>query len=185
MSITDEKDKKVYNDQRKKQVMHVRFNPKEIALLKKMMKDEGWNNTSGFIKYKLFGLEEEEQYETLLKSKKPEDIGIVIAEGLRGLNIFLTYINHRYEKDMQQLWREEGVDVRRWENNTRKWLIRATLLLKDILYACKKIAETNKIELIFRSGRPKDEKIDYSDKKQMDAIAKELWQELQINDTRD
>lgn len=134
-----EEEKKKYHHLRDKGVIKIRLNPEEKTLLDIKMKEEDWSNTSGFVKYILFGIDTERETRKLIKEKNPEKIGTLIFNELSELNNTLKYFKYRYEKDLQQLYREEGVDVKAWINATKEPHRKAIAKMTDITDYCRTI----------------------------------------------
>lgn len=184
MSIRDAENKKQYFNAKNKNRVSLKFSPKEMIVLEDMMKKEEWENTSGFIKYKIFGDDPDFLYKKIITKGKPEDLVDLCRKELRSLNIFLMYIRFRYEKDMAQLYREEGVDMKKWIGSTLKWNNLAIDLLKDVYTSFREIASHLGIEISHESLAPQEEEHEYSDTEANDKAARALYENYQINDTK-
>ena len=114
----DAEDKRKYFQMMDRKTIQIRVNPAERSLLEIEKKKIGSKNTSGFIKYKLFGIHPEVKLETIIESNDEQSIGIIIQNYLFNLVNYYSYITYRYERDMRQLYREEGVDVEKWIEKT-------------------------------------------------------------------
>lgn len=112
MPIKDTKQKKEYFKSKDQMSVRIRLNSEEQSVLNSMMKEEGWENKSGYIKYILFGDDPNIRYNKIVKKKDPNEILMICAMMLRELNMYLNYIRYRYEKDMNQLYLEQGVDIK-------------------------------------------------------------------------
>lgn len=139
--------KKAYHRQRDKSVIKIRVNAAEKTLLDIAMKDEDWENVSGFIKYRLFGFEPDEAVRKIIKEKDKGKTEILLYNELKELNANLAFFKFRYDKDMRQLFREEGVNVEAWIKATRRTFLMAERSMKDILTYCKEIAQELKIDI--------------------------------------
>ena len=104
------------------------------------MKKDEWENVSGFIKYKLFGNDLDTAYKKIIKEASPEDLVSLCRKELRDLNNFLDYVRFRYEKDMEQLSKEEPKDITKWIKATEKWHQNSVALLKDVYTSFREIA---------------------------------------------
>ena len=73
-------DEKLYQRLKDKMAVKVRFSYKELSLLKMMMRDEDWENTAGFIRYKLFGYDPEKRLRSQLKKANESDVITLVQE---------------------------------------------------------------------------------------------------------
>lgn len=146
-----------------------------MSLLEIAMKNEEWENVSGFIKYKLFGWNPQYKIEKIIKSKKPESIGTLLKNELDELNNNLEFFRFRYDNDMKQLYREEGVNVQEWKNSTNIWHIKAVDKMKDISQTIKQIANRLGINLSRKSDPQVVDTSDYSDTESLDRIARDVY----------
>ena len=145
--IKDKQIAKEYRKMIKKRVVTISFNAEEKTLLDVAMNKEGWDNVSGFIKHKLFGLAIDEKIQKLTTSKRPKEVPILLFNELKQLNEQLTFQNYRYEKDMQQLYREPGVISQVWIDATKKYHVEAIDIMKDIYKMCEVIARNLGIDI--------------------------------------
>lgn len=107
----------------------LRFNNKERALLETMMKEEEWENMSGFIKYKLFGDKVDKAYEKKIGDLKKEDIMTAMKYLIDTLNTNIGYMNFRFTYELEQL---ENIE------NPGKKFNRKISILKEWINECKK-----------------------------------------------
>ena len=183
--IKDDEKRKTYMRAKDSQVIHLRLNAKEKTLLDIDMKNEEWDNISGYIKYKLFGTDVEEKISKLIKKKQPEEIIQLLINELKQLNSLLVFLTFRYDKDMRQLYREEGVNPKEWIDATRPVFLKATAGLKDIFHSNIEIAKALGIEISHQHFMP-DPKTDvWNDSEAWDRLAKEMWESYQFNATGD
>ena len=121
MKTNDENKKeiqKVYYRERNKNIFKIRFSATERALLQDMMEKDGWLNMSSFIRYKLFGFKIDEELKKMIDRKNPESIGRLLKLQMLELARTFEYLSYRYDKDMAQLYREEGVNLQDWIDAT-------------------------------------------------------------------
>ena len=121
MKTNDENKKeiqKVYYRERNKNIFKIRFSAAERALLHDMMEKDGWLNMSSFIRYKLFGFKTDEELKKMIDRKNPESIGRLLKLQMLELARTFEYLSYRYDKDMAQLYREEGVNLQDWIDAT-------------------------------------------------------------------
>ena len=122
-------DRQAYLQRANQDIVRVRMNAKERAILHVQMSADGWTNMSAFIRFKLFGLDPDRKVDALIKTKSPDSIALLLRDQLMELTSQYIYIRSRYDRDMSQLYREEGVDLKRWSKATNKWhaaLVKAT-----------------------------------------------------------
>lgn len=112
-----------------------------------MMKEEGWENKSGFIKYILFGDDPEMRYDKIVKKKDPNEILMICATQLRELNIFLKNIQFQYEKDMNQIYQEESVNIKKWIKSTNDPHVKTIQRINDTYDVFRKIAKCIGVEI--------------------------------------
>ena len=122
-------DRQAYLQLANQNIVRVRMNAKERALLRVQMNDDGWTNMSAFIRHQLFGLNPDRKIDAIIKTKNPDSIALLLRYQLMELTSQYIYIRSRYDRDMSQLYREEGVDLKKWTRATNKWhaaLVKAT-----------------------------------------------------------
>lgn len=102
-------------------IVRVRMTAKERAILRVQMSADGWTNMSAFIRYRLFGLDPDRKVDALVKAKSPDSIALLLRNQLMDLTSQYIYIRYRYDRDMNQLYREEGVNLKEWTRATNKW----------------------------------------------------------------
>lgn len=174
--MSEEKNK--YFQSRNKRAVAIRFNPEETTLLQQAMKKDDWGNVSGYIKYKLFGLDYDRKTDSLIESKEREAIGTLLLNSSLELADQIEYLNYRYNRDMQQLWREEGTDWKQWAKVTKGWHRNMILKTEEALTLIRRICEILNIKEYFEM--PSDSmNIDpeVATKEEMDALAAQLQKE--------
>lgn len=184
MSNKSKQVKKEYFKAKDSVAVKIRLNLREQILLQSMMQKDGWENVSGFIKYTLFGDDPDARYKKILHESSPEEIITLARTELRHINAFLSFINFRYDKDMKQLYREEGVDIKKWIAATEKPHSAAIALLKDVYTSFREIAFRFGIDISHESLAPEPEEHDYSDTKANDETAKKIYEQFQVNETK-
>ena len=173
----DKDEKQKYFNSKSNQMIRIRFTPEERTLLEDKMREEDWENMSSFIKYKIFGSNAEEKIEKRIKTKDPQTILSYLVNLLKKLNGYLEYFKYRYEKDMQQLYREEGADEKKWINATRKWNLKALHEAQKVAAIITQIAETMGLKVRF--DQTYDESEDqYADTSANTREAEKLWKEI-------
>ncbi len=136
----DKEDKKNYYKMVNTKVVRLRLTSNEMALLQSMMHKMGAENTSAFIRYKLFGLDPDRKVNELIKRKDTDELVILLRNQILDLTEYLIYFRSRYEKDMRQLYKEEGVDVEKWQRATNYWHSKVDERIGEVLSICRKVA---------------------------------------------
>lgn len=174
----DKEDKKNYYKMVNKKVVQLRMSANEMALLQSMMHKMGAENISAFIRYKLFGLDPDRKVNELIKQKNTDDLVILLRNQIMDLTEYFIYYYGRYEKDMQQLYREEGVDVDKWKAATNRWHSEVAERIGEVLKICRKIAKELKLDEYFNlpSGNMEID-LDNPSTEQDDRIAEQLQKE--------
>ena len=163
---------------RNKGAVPIRFNPKERTLLQEAMINEDWDNLSGFIKSKLFGVDCEKKVDDLVASRESESIGRLLLNATLDLAGQIEYLNYRYNRDMQQLWREEGTDWKKWAKATKQWHNNMLEKTEEALTLIRRVCEILNIQEYFHL--PSDTMNidpDNATKEEMDALAAQLQKE--------
>ena len=145
----DKEDKKNYYKMVNKKVVQLRMSANEMALLQSMMHKIGAENISAFIRYKLFGLDPDRKVNELIKQKNTDDLVILLRNQIMDLTEYFIYYYGRYEKDMKQLYREEGVDIEKWKTATNRWHGEVAERISEVLKICRKIAKELKLNEYF------------------------------------
>ena len=156
----------------------IRMSPEEKTLLQEEMRQNGWDNLSGFIKYKLFGLDPDRKIETLIKSGNPDSIALLLRNQLMDLTSQYIYIRYRYDRDMNQLYREEGVNLKEWTKATNKWhsaLVKAT---NESFALLRKVAvQLGLNDFLVAESDDMSIDLDNATKEELDALAAQIHKE--------
>lgn len=147
MPIKNKTLRKEYYKAKNQTMIGVWLNSEEKSVLNSMMKEEGWENKSGFIKYILFGDDPEMRYDKIVKKKDPNEILMICATQLRELNIFLKNIQFQYEKDMNQIYQEESVNIKKWIKSTNDPHVKTIQRINDTYDVFRKIAKCIGVEI--------------------------------------
>ena len=156
----------------------IRLSVEELMLLQEAMKDEGWDNVSGFIKHKIFGFDYERESNKKIATRETKAIGSLLLNATLELAGQIEYLNYRYNRDMQQLWREEGTDWKKWANATKKWHNNMLEKTEETLTLIRRVCEILNIQEYFHL--PSDSMNidpDNATKEEMDALAAQLQKE--------
>lgn len=176
--IRDPEDRKLNQDMRNKSVINIRFSAEELALLQNMMAKDGWSNTSGFIKSVLFNDNPDKRIKETIKRGEPSEIGNLLRNVSMDIANHFMYFHARYDKDMRQLYREEGTDLNKWIAKTNKWHSEMTKHLQKYLGLVADIADA--LGLDSYTDLPSTHmEIDpeTATKEEMDALAEQLLRE--------
>jgi len=95
--------KKEYDKSRN--VLHLRLSNREWTVLEKMMSEQEWKNTAGFIKYKIFGddCEVDSKYSKLKRSTEKEDVQMIMKNLMTSLVGEIGYLNYRFNYELEKL----------------------------------------------------------------------------------
>ena len=103
----DPTDKRLYHKMQNGRAIRIRLTAGEQSVLEAMMNDEGWKNVSGFVRYKLFGLDPDkrlsEAIEMGVRKKEPDNIHIYLKALLEDNLAFGRYVIERCRKDADAL----------------------------------------------------------------------------------
>ena len=170
--------KRNYDKISKRERIPLNLSFKERTLLKQIMEKEEWENTAGFIKYKLFGLDADIRYKKKLKKGNATDHVINLREiGFEIVKKF-DYLIYLYNKNTNQLWREEGVDMKAWIKTTKVPFERAEKAVLEYLSDVKEIAKALKLDKYFEMPSDKmNINAETATVEEMDALAKQLREE--------
>lgn len=174
--MSEEKNK--YFQAKNKRHVSLRLNPEELMLLQEAMKNEDWNNVSGYIKYKVFGLDYEQETNQKVANRDTVAIGTLLLNATLELAGQIEYLNYRYNRDMQQLWREEGTDWKKWAKATKQWHNNMLEKTEETLTLIRRVCEILNIQEYFHL--PSDTMNidpDNATKEEMDALAAQLQKE--------
>ena len=101
-----DKNLKTEYDKKKVQVK-LQLNFKEKTILDSMMENDGWQNTAGFIKDRLFGVSKDAKYAKILQESKVEDYKKIIINLITEMNNVLGYLNYRFTYELDRIDRDE------------------------------------------------------------------------------
>ena len=113
--------KREYTKQKDRFLVSLHLKWDEKSVLENEMKKEEWENISGYIRYRLFGMDPTKKIRKQIAEKEPEDLVNILKNAVLELAAKADYYRFRYDKDMSQLYREEGVDIKKWIEATNKW----------------------------------------------------------------
>ena len=171
-------DRQAYLQLANQNIVRVRMNAKERAILHVQMSADGWTNMSAFIRFKLFGLDPDRKVDALIKTKSPDSIALLLRDQLMELTSQYIYIRSRYDRDMSQLYREEGVDLKRWSKATNKWhaaLVKATNASFALLR--KVAAQLGLDDFLVAESDDMSIDPDTATKEELDALAEQIHME--------
>lgn len=171
-------DRKAYSKLTNQNIVRVRMSAKERALLRVQMSAEGWTNMSAFIRHQLFGLNPDRKIDALIKTRSPDSIALLLRYQLMELTSQYIYIRSRYDRDMSQLYKEEGVDLKEWTKVTNKWhaaLVKATnasfLLLRKVA------VQLGLNDFLVTESDDMSIDLDNATKEELDALAAQIHKE--------
>lgn len=176
--IKDEETRKEYMRFKNRSLINIRLNKEEKSLLETGMSKEGWTSTSGYIKRKLFGKDPEKKIDAIIKGKDTGDILTIIKNEVLNLSAEYIYLTYRYDKDMATLYREEGVDVKKWRQTTNHWHAELAKATSEMFKTLRKIMRA--LDMDDYERLPSDDiHIDYdtATKEELDAAAEQILRE--------
>lgn len=158
--------------------IQIRMNSQERSLLEDAMSKEDWENVSGFIKYKLFGYEPEERFKKMIESGDKQTIVIALKNSVLDLADKAAWYKYRYDRDMNQLYREEGVDLKAWIKATNTWHRKFAEDIKEHFSMLRKIAEILNLDEYFDlPSKHMNIDLETASKEEMDALAEQMRKE--------
>ena len=179
--IKDEETRKNYMRSKNKHTIKFRLDEMEKTLLEEMMRKEGWQNISGFIKTKLFGDDPEKEFKKIIKSVDKDTTVIALKNALMMLADNVIEIKSRYDKDMSVLYQEEGVDLKAWIGKTNRWH-RALIEKQDeTLRLIRMIAEAVGVDDKIRIKTEIHGDVSKMPKEEQDRLAEQLRREMIAN----
>ena len=162
----------------KSRAMPIRLTPIEMTIIQLEMKRDGWTNVSGFLKYKLFGRDYRKETDENVASKDSEAVGSLLLNATLELANQVEFLIYRYNRDLQQLFREEGTDWNKWAKATKPWHNTMLAKTEEALTLIRRICEVLNIREYF--DLPSDSMNidpDNATKEEMDALAAQLQKE--------
>ncbi len=171
----DKEDKKKYQKKADASRICIRMNAKERALVEAQMHKENWANMSTYIRFKLLGINTDKKIDDLIENNDAWEIGNLLRNQVFELAEHYMYIRFRYNKDMTQLYREEGADVKEWAKRTNHYYESLTKKTEELFGLLARFARKLKLDNYFE--RPSDSMhIDFEehDTEKLDAIAEQL-----------
>lgn len=159
-------------------ILRFRVTARERALLQVGMREEGLTNMSAFVRRKLFGLDPGRKVDANIKPKSPGSVAILLRRQLMDLTSQYLYIRYRYDRDMYQLYREEGVNLKDWVAATEKW---HSALVKDTnesFVLLRKVAvKLGLYEFLMAESDGMSVDLENATKEELDALAAQIHME--------
>lgn len=170
----DKGNQKEYFKTKNRSAFSIKLNPLEKSIIEKKMRDEGWQNISRFIKSKIFDKDLDEEIDQIIEEKKTEDIVNLLKNCVLELARKTDYFRFRYEKDMAQLYREEGVDINKWIKATNDWHAQYVFETQRIFSTLRKIAKALKVDDYFSMPSDNMKLSENPTQEEMDRMAEQL-----------
>ena len=156
----------------------IRMSQEAKTLPQAEMRQNGWAKLSGVGQDKLFGLDPDRKIESLIKSGNPDSIALLLRNQLMDLTSQYIYIRYRYDRDMNQLYREEGVNLKEWTKATNKWhsaLVKAT---NESFALLRKVAvQLGLNDFLVAESDDMSIDLDNATKEELDALAAQIHKE--------
>lgn len=131
--------RKLYDS--KIQKLSISLNPIEKSLLDSMMQKEGWENTGGFIKFKLFGLKYDKKYHNAIASANEETLKKILINLMSDLDDQLEYINAKYTRELELLKVSTAMidakAISKWVSLLKQWNDNVERKTNQLFYDCK------------------------------------------------
>lgn len=131
--------RKLYDS--KIQKLSISLNPIEKSLLDSMMQKEGWENTGGFIKFKLFGLKYDKKYYSAIASANEETLKKILINLMSDLDDQLEYINAKYTRELELLKVSTAMidakAISKWVSLLKQWNDNVEKKTEQIFEDCK------------------------------------------------
>ena len=113
----------------------------------------------------------------MIEGKNPDDLVLLLKNGVLELAEYFLYFYDRYNKDMKQLWKEEGVDLQAWTNATNRWHKEIIKKIEKYLSTCRKIAAELCLDEYFELPSKAMNPAWDASTEEMDAVAEQLRKE--------
>lgn len=171
----DKENLKEYRKQKDKFFIGVHLKRDEYSIVENELKNGDWGNISGYIKYRLFGLDPGRKLRKQIEEKNTAKLVTILKNCVLDLAAKTDYFRFRYEKDMNQLYSEEGVDINKWINATNQWRKALDADVNEVLGTIRKIAKVLDLDDYFHL--PSDDMhIDpkHPSQEEMDKLAEQL-----------
>ena len=125
----------------------ISMNPEEKSILDAMMQKEDWENTGGFIKYKLFGLDYKKRFKNTVETADEDLLKKILINLFTDLNAQLDYINIRNTRELEDLKRTTPMvdtkTISKWVSLLNNWNEavenKASALLNDLQLVLKRM----------------------------------------------
>lgn len=176
----DKEDKQKYFQKADHYVAKIKFSATEMTLFEKMMQEMHAVNKSAVIRYKLFGLEPDKVLTDKIKDQDKETILLAIKNEISLLNANFSYIRHRYDKDTRVLYREEGVDMKKWTSATNRWHAEASVRMDTVIELLTRIAKALGVDFFSNDTLKSNGFVDINSGEENDRanqIAEELYRQ--------
>lgn len=164
-----------YFRKKNKNKIQIRLSFNELSILENEMKKEEWENISGYIRYRLFGMDPTKKIRKQIAGKEPEDLVNMLKNAVLELAAKADYYRFRYDKDMSQLYREEGVDIKKWIEATNKWRRTIDNDFMEVFSTIRQIAKVLELDEYFHMPS-RDMHLDneHPSQEEMDKMAEQL-----------
>lgn len=167
--------KKQYTRQNDRFSAKFHLSAEERSALQAEMRKEGWENFSGYIRNKIFGEDSMIMVNKLIENKDPEDLVLLLKNCILELATKYDYVIFRYDKDMNQLYKEEGVDLKKWTDVTNHWHSVLVTETQKTLRTINKIADVLELDKYYEM--PSDKMVidpKTASVEEMDKLAEQL-----------
>ena len=166
--------KKQYTRQHEQFTAYVYLKPEERSVLEIEMAKEKWGSVSGYIRHILFDDNPDKKINKIIEEKIPEELVVLLKNAVLDLASKTDYFRFRYEKDMAQLYREEGVDINKWIKATNDWHARYVFETQRVFSTLRKIARALELDDYFSMPSDNMKLSENPTQEEMDRMAEQL-----------
>ncbi len=170
-------ERKEYQKQADKQRISFRLGPKERTILEAKMKEGGWVSRNNYIRHRLFGMDINRRFKKAIQTKDSETIENALCNTLLSLTNQISFFHWRYERDMRQLYKEEGVDLRKWISATNDAHNDVLEKLDEALSVIRSITTELGFQDLFAPSNNVTVDFDEVTDAELDAIAEQIMKE--------
>ena len=139
-----------YHRMANKNKISIKLNPEERALIEIGMIENGWDNLSGYIKYKLFGWELSSKRNAKISEKKTLAIPVILNSLLLDLIEHIRYFTTAFDKEIKAInldsTLEEKTKIEKKMGVAMHWSSHLKRRVNALMALCTSIANTLDID---------------------------------------
>lgn len=138
-----------YHRMANKNKISIKLNPEERALIEIGMIENGWENLSSYIKYKLFGWELSSKRNAIISEKKTLAIPVILNSLLLDLLEHIRYFTTAFDKEIEAInsdsTQEEKTKIEKKMDVAMHWSSHLKKRVNALIALCTSIA--NKLDI--------------------------------------